>query len=183
MRSSSALFLLIALLLAAVAGFGVGCVHDSGAASTRSSPTAATTAVREAAPTQTLRAPLPTPPAPTVAVTAAREATPTQTPRAQLPTSAPTAVSAGRPTAEFSAFPVLGRPGSVVYFYDESAGAITAWLWDLGDGATSTERNPRHVYKGDPNQDLFYTVKLYGSLGVAVILDISGHAPCDFAAK
>jgi hypothetical protein len=25
--------------------------------------------------------------------------------------------------------------------------------------------------------------RIYGSLGVAVILDISGHAPCDFAAK
>jgi hypothetical protein len=25
--------------------------------------------------------------------------------------------------------------------------------------------------------------KRFGSLGVAVILDISGHAPCDFAAK
>jgi hypothetical protein len=29
----------------------------------------------------------------------------------------------------------------------------------------------------------FVDEKNIGSLGVAVILDISGHAPCDFAAK
>ena len=34
-----------------------------------------------------------------------------------------------------------------VQFTDESYGLIGNWLWDFGDGTTSTERNPVHTYK------------------------------------
>ena len=34
----------------------------------------------------------------------------------------------------------------LVAFHDESDGRITAWKWDFGDGATSTEQNPTHAY-------------------------------------
>ena len=33
-----------------------------------------------------------------------------------------------------------------VSFVDQSSGAVTDWAWDFGDGATSTEQNPVHVY-------------------------------------
>jgi hypothetical protein len=34
-----------------------------------------------------------------------------------------------------------------VTFKDESRGKITKWVWDFGDGTTSTEQNPIHQYK------------------------------------
>ena len=34
---------------------------------------------------------------------------------------------------------------NIVYFSDSSSGA-TSWLWDFGDGYTSTEQHPIHVY-------------------------------------
>ncbi|HRH67682.1 MAG TPA: PKD domain-containing protein [Bacteroidia bacterium] len=33
-----------------------------------------------------------------------------------------------------------------VWFTDQSVGAITNWLWDFGDGASSTIANPAHTY-------------------------------------
>lgn len=43
-----------------------------------------------------------------------------------------------------------------VHFTDLTAGVVTSWLWDFGDGGTSTEQNPSHtyIYPGD------YTVSL-----------------------
>jgi PKD repeat protein len=35
---------------------------------------------------------------------------------------------------------------TAINFDDRSIGNITAWFWDFGDGETSTEQNPFHVY-------------------------------------
>ena len=35
----------------------------------------------------------------------------------------------------------------LVAFKDNSAGDITSWKWDFGDGTASTEQNPIHQYK------------------------------------
>ena len=35
----------------------------------------------------------------------------------------------------------------LVAFKDLSHGTITSWKWDFGDGETSTEQHPQHVYK------------------------------------
>ena len=50
------------------------------------------------------------------------------------------------PTANFTATPTLGDPPLVVRFMDASEGEVTSWLWLFGDGRTSTEQNPVHVY-------------------------------------
>jgi hypothetical protein len=43
--------------------------------------------------------------------------------------------------------PVAGEP---VWFYDTSTGLPTEWRWDFGDGVTSSEQNPSHIFSGLP---------------------------------
>lgn len=62
------------------------------------------------------------------------------------------------PTADFTATPSTGTAPLSVAFLDASApdnNPITAWMWDFGDGNTSTEQNPSHVYAAGT-----YTVSL-----------------------
>lgn len=49
-------------------------------------------------------------------------------------------------SANFTATPPNGTAPLQVNFTDTSAGEPTAWLWDFGDGTTSTEQNPTHTY-------------------------------------
>ncbi len=58
------------------------------------------------------------------------------------------------PEAEFSATPRSGEAPLSVKFTDESTGAVTEWLWEFGDGETSVEQNPTHLYTG-PNGGFF----------------------------
>jgi len=60
------------------------------------------------------------------------------------------------PVAAFTADPTEGNAPLIVQFTDESAGNVTVWLWDFGDGNTSTDQNPNHTYEGPGN----YTVSL-----------------------
>jgi hypothetical protein len=48
--------------------------------------------------------------------------------------------------AAFSADAYIGAPGLTVQFKDLSIGDPTSWLWDFGDGNTSTAQNPTHLY-------------------------------------
>ncbi|MBU1746364.1 MAG: NPCBM/NEW2 domain-containing protein, partial [Chloroflexi bacterium] len=50
------------------------------------------------------------------------------------------------PEAAFSAAPLSGVVPLTVTFTDESTGNITAWSWDFGDGGTSADQHPTHVY-------------------------------------
>ena len=34
----------------------------------------------------------------------------------------------------------------LVAFTDQSVGQVTSWKWEFGDGGTSTEQHPQHVY-------------------------------------
>lgn len=58
--------------------------------------------------------------------------------------------------ADFSADVVTGCGTLSVQFTDESTGNVDSWLWDFGDGFTSTEQNPEHIY----NTAGTYTVSL-----------------------
>ncbi len=50
------------------------------------------------------------------------------------------------PQADFSAGPTNGNRGLSVRFYDDTQGVGTNWLWEFGDGVTSSAVNPVHSY-------------------------------------
>ena len=60
------------------------------------------------------------------------------------------------PKAIFKAFPTAGAPPLIVRFQNFSGGHGLHYLWDFGDGTTSTEKNPVHTYLTEGN----FTVKL-----------------------
>lgn len=60
------------------------------------------------------------------------------------------------PTADFTASLTSGLWPLSVSFTDNSTGDINSWLWDFGDGWTSTQQNPHHLYLWPD----VYTVKL-----------------------
>ena len=65
-------------------------------------------------------------------------------------------------SARFKGVARTGEPGLKVIFTDLSTPApgceIIEWLWDFGDGSTSTEQNPTHVYAREGNYTVTLTV-------------------------
>ena len=51
------------------------------------------------------------------------------------------------PVANLGGWPRAGRAPLTVKFSDLSDGAVTTWRWDFGDGGTSAEATPTHVYE------------------------------------
>ena len=51
------------------------------------------------------------------------------------------------PVADFSASTTKAKVGEKITFTDSSIGPANSWLWDFGDGTTSTEQNPVKSYK------------------------------------
>jgi PKD repeat protein len=60
----------------------------------------------------------------------------------------------GPPAAAFAAAPQLGQAPREVAFVDLSTGQPTAWLWDFGDGGSSDERHPVHLYEQAGSYDV-----------------------------
>ena len=60
------------------------------------------------------------------------------------------------PQADFSADNQSGAPPLGVQFNNQSSGSISSYLWDFGDGSTSGDQSPYHVY-GTPGS---YVVSL-----------------------
>ena len=48
--------------------------------------------------------------------------------------------------ASFTYTPAYPSEGQAVQFTDMSTGSPTSWLWEFGDGSTSGDRNPSHIY-------------------------------------
>ncbi len=68
------------------------------------------------------------------------------------------------PVADLSANQTTGGVPFTVLFSDQSTGYIDEWLWDFGDGQTSTEENPSHEYTATGTYTITLTVtNLYGT--------------------
>jgi gliding motility-associated-like protein len=65
-------------------------------------------------------------------------------------------VTVSKPMAQFTANDTVSCPGKPVVFTNLSTGPRLQYSWDFGDGTTSTEQNPSHVYSSDGS----YTIKL-----------------------
>jgi len=81
------------------------------------------------------------------------------------------------PRVTFRASPGSGKVPLTVRFHDTSTQSPTAWLWDFGDGNTSTSQNPTYTYLQPGN----YTVTLaakneYGSSRLALDTLITVYA-------
>ncbi len=55
--------------------------------------------------------------------------------------------NSSKPEVSFEADHVTGEQPLHVQFSDTTQGQVEVWLWDFGDGTTSEEQNPQHVYE------------------------------------
>jgi PKD repeat protein len=62
------------------------------------------------------------------------------------------------PTAAFLGVPTSGDAPLAVQFTDQSTGSISSWLWDFGDGETSTAQHPTHTYESGGDYTVGLTV-------------------------
>lgn len=67
-------------------------------------------------------------------------------------------VQAAKPVANFTAAPASGYAPMTVRFTNRSTGDITSYAWDFGDGSTSTDKSPSHVYANAGNYNAVLTV-------------------------
>ena len=85
-----------------------------------------------------------------------------------------TNVNSRKPQAQFSASPLSGITDLNVTFIDESfdfTGSELTYEWDFGDGTTSVEKNPSHVFVNSTNADKVFTVSLVVTNGSNVKSD------------
>jgi len=68
------------------------------------------------------------------------------------------------PIANFVADSTVGTVPFTVNFSDSSSGNISNWLWDFGDGTSSTSQNPSHTYE---SADTFSISLIVSGLGGA----------------
>ena len=87
------------------------------------------------------------------------------------------------PVADFKADRQVGKAPFIVQFTDLSTNSPTSWKWDFGDGTTSSEQNPRHIYLREGTYDVSLTAtNQYGSdtmfkTGTAAPAAVSTPAP------
>lgn len=74
----------------------------------------------------------------------------------EFPAAAGSAPVYHAPATDFSADVTSGAAPLTVQFTDTTVQSVRTWKWDFGDGNTSSEKNPQHVYTKEGT----YTVSL-----------------------
>ncbi len=75
------------------------------------------------------------------------------------------------PVAAFSASPLSGTAPLTVQFMDQSTNKPSSWMWDFGDGATSTAQNPSHQYASAGTYSV--TLRVMNSAGMGTVTKAS----------
>jgi len=92
-----------------------------------------------------------------------------------VPTNTP---SIPRPIAAFAADRTSGESPVVVQFSNRSTGQITGFNWNFGDGSSSAERNPLHVFRGAGEYEVKLTViGPGGQSNVTQVIDVFINPP------
>jgi serine protease len=97
-------------------------------------------------------------------------------------------VTHAAPIANFTAKPTSGIIPLTVQFTSTSTGNITSWLWNFGDGTTSTEQSTSHTYQKAGSYTVSLTVTGPGGSGsdtktVGGFIQVISAAPvADFTA-
>jgi len=79
------------------------------------------------------------------------------------------------PTADFEVDKYGGPAPLTVQFTDKSTGAIDLWIWDFGDGATSSKKSPSHTFQNKGTYDVLLTVSgPGGERSASVTIEVTG---------
>ncbi|MEW5802523.1 MAG: PKD domain-containing protein [bacterium] len=81
------------------------------------------------------------------------------------------------PTAAFSVSATSGQKPLTVTFTDQSTNNPTSWLWNFGDGASSTNRNPSHEFAQAGKYNVTLTVSNACGANTKTSGDIDVSAP------
>jgi len=87
------------------------------------------------------------------------------------------------PVAQFTSSTSSGEAPFTVTFTDQSTGNVISWLWNFGDGSTSTLQNPSHIYQTAGSYSVTLTVNGFGGSDtktVASLVNVS-VSPCTYA--
>ena len=96
-----------------------------------------------------------------------------------MPPTTTTAMPGTPLSAGFSGCQELDSPGTV-QFLNESSGTIASWIWNFGDGNTSTDQNPLHTYIMNGNYSVSLTMTdTYGRTDYAVEDSCVSIGSCD----
>lgn len=74
----------------------------------------------------------------------------------------------GPASCNFTCSPSSGNSPLTVSFYDQSNVNASSWYWEFGDGGTSTEQNPVHIYTSSVQAQYNVRLTIKGSFGTKV---------------